>query len=61
MVTLGFCPENQKDAVPFLAWEGTAREGAGYGEREVHLRHEWDTTWTRQVAPGGLSRHPAKG
>lgn len=39
MVTLRFCPENQKDGVPFLAWEGTAWEGAGYGEREVHLGH----------------------
>lgn len=34
-----FCPENQKDGVPFLAWEGTSWEEAGYGEREVHLGH----------------------
>lgn len=38
-VALRFCPENQKDGVPFLAWEGTAQRGEGYGEREVHLGH----------------------
>ena len=52
----------------FHSWPGRGQLGKeqAMGKEKftwatLGLRHEWDTMWTQQVAPGGLSRHPAKG
>lgn len=46
-VTLGFCPENQKDGRCFLAWEGITLGGAGDGGEKfiwapLSRRLQWD-------------------
>ena len=51
---------------PFWPGRGPLREEQAMGKEKfiqatLSLRHERDTLWTGQVAPGGLSRHPSKG